>query len=192
MADKSATYTDDPLRGTPDAHTLDHAAWASLTGPHRHFAEVQGQAARYPVDVSPFVAVSPDHDEAVWDDLAALVGAGGVVALAGAISAAPVGWEVAGHGEGVQMIGGDLEVAGDPDLLELGPPDVAEMLELVERTRPGPFRPRTIELGCYLGIRRRGRLIAMAGERLHPPGWTEYLRCAPTPTYAGRAWPPGS
>jgi predicted GNAT family acetyltransferase len=47
------------------------------------------------------------------------------------------------------------------------------MLELVARTEPGPFLPRTIELGSYLGIRRRGALVAMAGERLHPPGWTE-------------------
>jgi predicted GNAT family acetyltransferase len=47
------------------------------------------------------------------------------------------------------------------------------MLALVERTRPGPFSVRTIELGTYLGIRRAGRLVAMTGERLHPPGWTE-------------------
>ena len=55
----------------------------------------------------------------------------------------------------------------------LGPADVPEMLALVERTRPGPFLPRTIEMGTYLGIRRDGELVAMAGERLHPPGWTE-------------------
>ena len=47
------------------------------------------------------------------------------------------------------------------------------MLDLVQRTRPGPFRPRTIAMGTYLGIRRGGRLVAMAGERLHPTGWTE-------------------
>lgn len=47
------------------------------------------------------------------------------------------------------------------------------MLDLVARTRPGPFLPRTIELGTYLGIRREGALVAMAGERLHPPGWSE-------------------
>jgi predicted GNAT family acetyltransferase len=28
-------------------------------------------------------------------------------------------------------------------------------------------------MGTYLGIRRGGRLVAMAGERLHPQGWTE-------------------
>ncbi len=32
---------------------------------------------------------------------------------------------------------------------------------------------RTVELGTYLGLRRDGKLIAMAGERLHPPGFTE-------------------
>jgi predicted GNAT family acetyltransferase len=47
------------------------------------------------------------------------------------------------------------------------------MLALVERNRPGPFRTRTHEMGRYIGIRRDGRLIAMAGERLHPDGWTE-------------------
>lgn len=168
-----ATHTDDPVRGTSDAYILDNAAWASLTGPHRHFAEVHGQAARYPVDVSPFAAVSPDHDGGVWDDLAALVGPGGVVALAGRIDTAPAGWELVGRGEGVQMVGAALEVAADPDLVELHAVDVPDMLDLIDRTRPGPFLPRTVELGHYLGIRIGGRLVAMAGERLHPPGWTE-------------------
>jgi ribosomal protein S18 acetylase RimI-like enzyme len=173
VADQSAAGLEDPLRGTVGADTLEHAVWATLTGPHRRFAEVHGQAARYPVDISPFVAVSPDHDERVWDDLSALVGPGGVLVLVGAMTAAPAGWDLVGHGEAVQMIGSGLQVATDPDLVELGPADVPDMLDLVERTRPGPFRPRTIELGRYLGVRHNGTLVAMAGERLHPPGWVE-------------------
>ena len=47
------------------------------------------------------------------------------------------------------------------------------MLELTERTKPGPFLPGTVELGGYLGIRRAGRLVAMAGERMRPPGFAE-------------------
>ena len=39
------------------------------------------------------------------------------------------------------------------------------MAALVELTHPGPFRARTIELGTYIGIRDRGGLVAMAGER---------------------------
>ena len=55
------------------------------------------------------------------------------------------------------------------------------MLALVERTKPGPFLARTIELGTYLGVRRDGALIAMAGERLHPPGSPRSAPFAPTP-----------
>jgi ribosomal protein S18 acetylase RimI-like enzyme len=175
----------DPLHGSADADALDHAAWASLTGQHRRFAEIHGQAVRYQVDVAPFVAVSPDHDKGVWDDLAALVGPGGTVPLSGPIGAPPAGWEPVGRGEGLQMLGIGLRVATAPDLVELGPPDVPDMLALVERTRPGPFRPRTIELGHYLGIRRAGRLIAMAGERLHPPGWTEISAVCTDAAYRG-------
>ncbi len=50
-------------------------------------------------------------------------------------------------------------------------------------TSPGPFRPRTYELGRYIGIRREGRLVAMAGERLHPQGWTEISAVATDAEY---------
>jgi len=71
------------------------------------------------------------------------------------------------------MTGDDLDAAADPEAVPLGAADVPEMLELTTRTKPGPFLPRTFELGTYLGIRREGRLVAMAGERRHPAGWTE-------------------
>jgi predicted GNAT family acetyltransferase len=47
------------------------------------------------------------------------------------------------------------------------------MLALVEQTRPGPFDTRTVELGGFIGVREHGTLIAMAGERLRCPGFTE-------------------
>ena len=55
----------------------------------------------------------------------------------------------------------------------LAPADVPAMQALVELTRPGPFGTRTIEMGRYLGIKQDGRLVAMAGERMHLPGFTE-------------------
>ncbi|MFD9074916.1 GNAT family N-acetyltransferase, partial [Streptomyces lasiicapitis] len=48
------------------------------------------------------------------------------------------------------------------------------------------FRERTIELGTYLGIRHEGALVAMAGERLHPPGWTEISAVCTDPAHRGR------
>jgi predicted GNAT family acetyltransferase len=59
------------------------------------------------------------------------------------------------------------------EVLELGVADVADMLALIDNARPGPFLPRTVELGTYLGVRSEHGLIAMAGERLRPPGYVE-------------------
>ena len=155
-------------------HPLDNPVRSSLLGPHKRFAERHGTALRYPAEVVPFAALPTDPDPADWADLAALAGPGAVVALAGERAPAPDGWESSLIGEGVQMTGDDVAGAEpDDDVVRLGPADVPEMLELTARTKPGPFLARTIELGLYLGIRRGGALVAMAGERMRPAGWTE-------------------
>jgi ribosomal protein S18 acetylase RimI-like enzyme len=156
------------------AHPLDNPVFSSLLGPHARFAQRHGRALRYPPDVVPFVALPSDPGPADWADLAALAGPAATVALAAERSGPPDGWQATMIGEGVQLI--DAGVAGaepDEDVIRLGPADVPEMLDLTARTKPGPFLPRTSELGLYLGIRREGALVAMAGERLKPPGWTE-------------------
>jgi GNAT superfamily N-acetyltransferase len=154
-------------------HPLDNPVLSSLTGPHARFAERHGNVLRYPVDVCPFLAMPDEPDEADWTDAAKLAGPGGWLPMAVPRIQPPDGWKVMMFGEGVQMTGDDLDVSADPEAVPLGPADVPEMLELTARTKPGPFLPRTIEMGTYLGIRRDGRLVAMAGERLHPAGWTE-------------------
>ncbi|MET9533041.1 GNAT family N-acetyltransferase [Streptomyces sp. NPDC006649] len=161
-----------PSTGPAPAHLLDNAAWAALAGPHRRFAETVGSAARYRTDVAPFVALADPASPAAWDDLAVLVGPGEQTAVTG-VTAVPDGWETVRSGTGVQLVADTLRTARDPEAVRLTPADVPEMLDLVSRTRPGPFLPRTIELGAYWGIRRGGRLVAMAGERLRPPGHTE-------------------
>jgi GNAT superfamily N-acetyltransferase len=154
-------------------HPLDNPVLSSLTGTHARFAERRGNVLRYQVDSCPFLAMPDEPDEADWTDVAGLAGPGGRLALAGVQGQPPAGWEVVIVGEGVQMTGDLLKVAADPEAEPLGRADVPEMLDLTARTKPGPFLPRTYELGTYLGIRRRGTLVAMAGERLHPEGWTE-------------------
>lgn len=155
-------------------HPLDNPVRSSLLGGHAGFTERHGRALRYPPDVVPFAALPAGPEPADWADLAALTGPGGTLALAGERATSPDGWQPLWAGEGVQLI--DAGVAGaeaDGEVIELGAADVPEMLDLTARTRPGPFLARTYELGDYLGIRRNGALVAMAGERLKPPGWTE-------------------
>jgi predicted GNAT family acetyltransferase len=62
------------------------------------------------------------------------------------------------------------------------------MIELTTLTKPGPFGPRTHELGTYLGIRREGKLVAMAGERLKVPGYTEVSAVCTHPEYLGNGY----
>uniref|UniRef100_A0AAU3H338 GNAT family N-acetyltransferase n=1 Tax=Streptomyces sp. NBC_01401 TaxID=2903854 RepID=A0AAU3H338_9ACTN len=161
-----------PLPADPP-HPLDNPARASLTGPHAHFAERRGRILRYRPDVTPWLALPDAPDAQDWADVAALAGPGASVTLTAFREPPPSDWEIVFQAEGVQLVDESVDAAPDPEAVLLGPADVPEMLDLVERTRPGPFLPRTVELGTYLGVRRDGALVAMAGERLHPPGWTE-------------------
>lgn len=169
-----------------DPHPLDNPARAALTGPHARFAEGRGRLLRYPPDVSPWAALPEDPDAGDWADAAALAGPGGSISLAGFSAPPPDDWEVSFRAEGVQLVHRGSNAVDDEEAVVLGPADVPEMLDLVERTRPGPFLRRTIEMGTYLGIRRGGALVAMAGERMHPPGYTEISAVCTAPEFRGR------
>lgn len=165
---------------------LDDPLRASLLGAHAHLAERRGRVSRYLPDVAPFLVMPPEPGPADWDDVAALAGPGANVSLPGAMAAPPAGWEEVANIAGVQLTGELVPGAYAAHVVRLGSADVPEMLDLVERTKPGPFLPRTVELGVYLGIRFGGALVAMAGERLHPPGWTEISAVCTDPAYHGR------
>jgi predicted GNAT family acetyltransferase len=74
----------------------------------------------------------------------------------------------------------------DPAIMPLGDGDAAEMQALAELTQPGPFYARTHTLGDFVGVREKGRLIAMAGERLRVPGFTEISAVCTHPDARGR------
>jgi ribosomal protein S18 acetylase RimI-like enzyme len=162
--------------GRADVHALDNPVWGSVTGAHAGLADVvsvgDGRAGRYHTDVAPFGALEDAADPACWDALAELLAGRATCLLIEPADLAP-GWGVVTVIPGVQMDGTGLAPAPDPDAVALTEADVPEMLDLVERTRPGPYLRRTIEMGGYLGLRRDGELIAMAGQRLHPSGWAE-------------------
>jgi ribosomal protein S18 acetylase RimI-like enzyme len=171
---------------TAAGHPLDNPARSALTGPHAYLAERHGELLRYPVDMSPWLALPDDRASWSWDGIGAFVGAGGTFSVAGFDEVPPADWEVFFQADGVQMDGTDVRGEADAEAVRLGADDVPEMLDLVERTRPGPFLARTREMGTYLGIRRGGRLVAMAGERMHPPGWTEISAVCTDPEHRGQ------
>jgi ribosomal protein S18 acetylase RimI-like enzyme len=166
-------------------HVLDNPVWHSLTGPLAHLSRREGTAIGFDPEVSPFVGSATDGDEA-WRDLLRLVGPGGTGVIAGSPLPLPNGLSVPFHGTGFQMLAETWAPEADPGTVDLGPEDAADMLDLVERTKPGPFQPRTHEVGRYVGIRLDGRLVAMAGERLHPPGFTEISAVCTDPDVRGQ------
>jgi ribosomal protein S18 acetylase RimI-like enzyme len=183
-------------RAPRNTDVLDNAVYASLTGPHAHLARRRGRAVRYLGEVSPFAALPDEPGIDDWNDLADLTDTPEGVALTTYAAEAPPNWTALIRIPVIQMIDAGVEARPDSgfpvaslapdDLVRLSDDDVPEMLELVAETEPGPFAPRTIDMGSYVGLREAGRLIAMAGERLHPPGWTEISAVCTAGKHRGR------
>lgn len=121
--------------------------------------------------------------------LATLIPVGGMAGLfRNVIPDPPAGWEVVNRGGMRQMHGAHLIPVANDRIERLGPADVPAMAALVQLTDPGPFGPRTIELGDFYGIRDEGRLVAMAGERIHPGSYAEVSAVCTHPDYRGRGY----
>jgi ribosomal protein S18 acetylase RimI-like enzyme len=174
---------------TGDPKLLERPVWSALTTAHAGFARGNDLAWRYLPDVAPMCSVREVSD-ACLQALAALMAPGDVVGL---FSAEPV---AAGAGLAVlaqkfveQMVyerGEAPAAAATGAVVKLTPNDVPEMMRLVDLTQPGPFAPRTIALGSYIGIRSAGALVAMAGERMKFAGFTEISAVCTHPAHRGR------
>lgn len=160
----------------PDDLFLDNVVWHALRGPLSEFVSTESTAelVHFDREVSLFSGVEY-AGESVWHQIAELIGVGRNCCLfRDSLPAAPIGWEEQFRGSCLQMVAGDpLAAVLGLKAVRLGPEDVSEMLSLTSLTEPGPFLPRTVELGRYVGIRREGVLVAMAGERLRVPGFVE-------------------
>ena len=168
-----------------DMSELDNPAWAALTGRHAHLAIGDGPVRRYPAEVSPFSAV---ESPAALPVLAARMAEGDVAVLwAPDDLEPPEGVELVMRFDCLQMAAFDFrpaEVTGDADRLGLA--DAQEMQDLAILTKPGPFGLRTPDMGYYIGVHIDGKLVAMAGERMKPAGFTEISAVCVHPDHLGR------
>jgi ribosomal protein S18 acetylase RimI-like enzyme len=171
---------------TREEAAFDNPAYASLCGAHAHLAKVSGRARRYPDDVAPFLAFPSPPSAQDWRDAAVLVAPGTLVAGRYGDSELQAGWRAVQAFDLTQMVEEQVTGVDCSETITLGAADIPEMLELVAQTEPGPFLPRTIELGNYLGIRSDGVLVAMAGERFRLDGWTEISAVCTHPDHRGR------
>jgi len=169
-------------------HPLDRPVWAALSGRQRQFAIGDGRALRLDPEIGLFAAAA----EGEADSLAALVPEGAVIGLVETeLPSFPASLRIVRQAPCVQMVAERLAPPPGLAFEALGDDDAPDMLELATLTEPGPFFARTHQLGAFIGIRREGRLVAMAGERMKPPGFTEVSGVCTRPGWRGRGYAAG-
>lgn len=175
-------------------HPLENVIWHALTTRQAEFAEACGQARRFVREVTSLSAFEEPSDEC-YESLIELVGTGGTAALFlddpyqhrsvwETIAAAPLLQMVCENGVASPTCTENARLA----ICELGVEDSPEMIELTDLTKPGPFGPRTHELGNFVGIRREGKLVAMSGQRLKVTGYTEVSAVCTHPAHTGKGY----
>lgn len=173
---------------------LDNIFWNTLNGMHSHLSSGTDRARRYAQGFSPIVGF-PDPREPDFAALEPFCESGERFYCDAWTGAAPNGWRIETEAAMMRMVWDGVmpELDEAPDAVPLGSADVARALELAMLTRPGPFGPRTIELGEYFGYFEENqggsrRLIAMAGERMAAPGLREISGVCTRPGYQGRGY----
>ena len=172
-------------------HPLDRPVWSALTTRQRDLAIGDGLARRYDPDIGPFAAVAHDDAEHLARLGALVAEHGRAVLLQRVASPAPPGTVEQLRVPGVQLVLERLATVpatATAPIVELGPADASEMVALAKLTEPGPFAARTPELGGFVGVRVDGRLVAMAGERMKPEGFTEVSGVCTHPDHRGHGY----
>jgi GNAT superfamily N-acetyltransferase len=168
-------------------HLLDNIFWHALSGPQSAFATGTDTARRYAPGFSPIVGFA-DPRQPDFDALAPYCTPGERFYSDGWSGDSPAGWRIELESTMFKMIWDAPMPAVDEasDAIALGPEHVQQAVELATFTNPGPFGPRTIELGDYFGYFDGPRLMAMAGERSCAPGLREISGVCTHPDYQGR------
>ncbi|WP_336969658.1 GNAT family N-acetyltransferase [Brevundimonas aurantiaca] len=178
------------------SHPLDRAVWNALTTRLSSFAtpESDPRAVRIDPEVGVFLSAAnaSPQSRARLSELARLHPGAGLVERADGPMAdvLPDGIAVARRINLVQMTAEALTPSKAPSIAfdTLTAADAPAMLALATLTRPGPFRSRTRELGPFVGIRRDGELVAMAGRRLRVDGFTELSGVCTQPDHRGKGY----
>lgn len=169
---------------------LDRPVWSALTTRWAAIAEGDASAWRIDRDYGVFGAAADRSPESLAA-LAALVPDRGELWLVEREDwPAPPGTRFVRQAECVQMICETLPPVKPPafEIVELGEDDARAMYDLAKLTQPGPYAAHTNRLGDFIGVKRDGALIAMAGERMKMPGLSEVSGVCTHPDHRGRGY----
>lgn len=167
---------------------LDNPVWTALNSIHTEISIGQGPAKRFRPDISPLAGVLDQSCEH-FSKLTALCTSGDELNL---FQASPIvlpsTFELIGAGVVWQLVKTNKETINHANIkmTELGYEHRLQMLELATLTKPGLFSESSYLFGGFLGVFENDRLVAMAGERLRQPGYTEVSGVCTHPDYRGR------
>jgi len=173
-------------------HVLDNPAWNALISGNKNLAEGNGRVKFFPADISPFAGMpefNPDNFRLLYESVAlkrtlALIAPEEIVI--------PQPWEIREDINILQMVYDHSSLPAlsqiKTAIIPLQKKNVPEMLALTKMMRPGPFLERTIDFGHYEGIFKDGRLIAMAGQRLHANQYREISAVCTHPDHLGKGY----
>ena len=171
-------------------HILDNPIWNALISGNNGLALGNEQARYFPQDVSPFVGLR-DFTEANFNILHETVPYKSMLAVFSANKIEQFGkWNMLRYIQVYQMIYSRTSPPPVPqqDLISLNDKDVPAMQALTKLTNPGPFFQNTIQFGNYRGFFDDDKLIAMAGQRLHPYQYVEISAVCTHPDYQGKGY----
>ena len=142
---------------------------------------------RYAPGFAPIVA----FEDPARPDFAALArhcGPGEVVYIDGVSEPMPAGWRTDFEATLLRLVWSGEAVRDDSVLetISLRAEHAPQVVELALATRPGPFGPRMLESGRYIGVFEDGRLIAMAGDRAQAGPYREVSGICTHPDAQGR------
>lgn len=170
-------------------HPLDRPVWSALTSRQAHLASGDARAWRMDPAYSLFAAAADASAESTAALAALNISPNGMGLVETTDMPAPPDATVRAQAACVQMVASALSPGGKAVAFEpLGEADAAEMLALATLTVPGPFFEKTHRLGDFIGVKQDGRLVAMAGERMKPDGFTEVSGVCTHPDFRGRGY----
>jgi len=171
-------------------HVLDNPAWNALISGNSNLSFGGEKVKYFDTEVSPFVGFDNNTNENFAALYEMLPNSRPVLFVAPVETDISAAWKVLRVIHGVQMVCEPAKIGHEImiDQVPLGEEHVPQMLELTQLTNPGPFASRTIDFGHYQGIFEEGRLVAMAGQRLHTFNYAEVSAVCTRPGHTGKGY----
>ena len=166
---------------------FENIIWDALSGSQRAISLGNDRIRRYAPGF-PLIMAFADLDNPPFDEIADHCPPGEKLYACGWNGAMPAGWNLDVDAAVAVMAWRGGPVAADPRIVRLTAENIPAMLEVFAICKPGPFAMRAMDIGEWYGLFEDGKLVAMAGERMHAGPWREISGVCTLPDHQGKGY----